>query len=373
MMETNPETSGTLAGMSERMSRYSLGRLHSSVVDIYRWWVQELMEIVPRRWRHWATPRLRVEASATELLVFNPQQQDPIDRVQLRDSPSHPVLQDEPASQCELVLSSDLGLATPITLPDAAEANLRNVVGFSLDRYTPFRETEVHFDVRITRRDRSNGKIDLMLYVVPRATLERLLEHLAALGLKAASVDIIDEQQEPPVRAGINLLPPVDGRVSAIRARINGALAITALLLLITVLAIPLYQRHQVVRGLEQEIEGLRTPVREAEQLREDVNRRTETLRIIMDKRNSSPPALDLLRELTRLTPDEAWAGQIEIKSGRLRITGEAVAGSELMQALSTSDYFTDPRFESPLTQNPRSGRERFVISLAIREQANAP
>lgn len=372
-METNSETSGTLADMSERMSRYSLGKLRASAVDKYRWWCQELMEMVPQRWRHWTAPRLRVEASTTELLVFNPPQQDPIDRVQLHDSPSHPVLQDEPVSLCEVVLSSDLGLATPITLPDAAEANLRNVVGFSMDRYTPFREAEVHYDVRITRRDRGNGKIDLMLYVVPRATVERLLEHLAAMGLKAASLDIIDEQQAPPVRAGVNLLPPVDGRVSAMRSRINGALAISALLLLITVLAIPLFQRHQVVRGLEQELEGLRLPVREAEQLRDDVNRRTETLRIILDKRNASPPALDLLRELTRLTPNEAWAGQIEIKSGRLRITGEAAAGSELMQALSTSDYFTDPRFESPLTQNPRSGRERFVISLAIKEQANAP
>jgi general secretion pathway protein L len=372
-METNAETSGILSDKSGRVARYSLERVRSRAADLYRWWWQELLQMVPVRWHHWTAPRLRVEASTSELLVFKPPQQAPIDRIQLCDAPSHMVMQDEPISHCELVLSSDLGLATPITLPDAAEANLRNVVGFSMDRYTPFREAEVHFDVRITRRDRSNSKIDLMLYVVPRATLERLLEHLAAMGLKAARVDIIDEQQQPSGRAGVNLLPPAEGKFPALRARLNGVLAITALLLLITVLVVPLYQRHQTMRGLEHELEALRLPVREAEQLREDVNRRSETLRIIMERRNSAPPALDLIRELTRLTPDEAWAGQLEIKSGRLRITGEATAGSELLQALTTSGYFTDPRFESPLTQNPKSGRERFVISLAIKERENAP
>lgn len=329
--------------------------------------------MVPAGWRQWAAPKLRVEATADELVVFNPPQVEPIDRISLHGPLSGSAAQDKPLSRCELVLSSDLGLATPVTLPDAAEANLRNVIGFSMDRYTPFREGEVYFDVRITRRDRSSSKIDLMLYVVPRAKLERLFEHLATMGLKAATVDMIDSQQEQPSRAGVNLLPSNNGPIPVMRARLNGALAITALLLLITALVIPLYQRHQTMRSLEQELEALRVPVRDAEQLREDVNQRSETLRIIMQRRNSSPPALELLRELTRLTPDEAWAGQIEIKGGRLRITGEATAGSELMQALTTSGYFSDPRFEAPLTQNPKSGRERFVISLAIKEHDDAP
>lgn len=371
-MESNAERGG-LEATSTGRHHQPWTRLRSAVEDLLRWWRQELVEMVPEHWRHWATPKVRVEATAEELRVFAPPQPTPIDCVEVRDTPAGGAPTDGPVSRCELVLDSGLGLATPISLPAAAEANLCNVVGFSMDRYTPFSEAEVYFDVRVTRRDRRNGRIEVMLYVVPRITLDRLLAQLATMGLAAASVDIFDAAQEPPVRAGVNLLPAANGTVPALRARFNAALAVTALLLFGATLLIPLYQRHQALRGLELELAALRTPVQEAERLREDVNRRRGALQAIMERRNGSPPALDLLRELTRLTPDEAWAGQLEMKQGRLRITGEAEAGSELMQALTTSQYFSDPRFEAPLTQNPKSGRERFVISLAIKERTDAP
>jgi len=240
-----------------------------------------------------------------------------------------------------------------------------------MDRYTPFNVHEVLFDVRVTQRDRKNRKIELMLYVVQHSTLKHMTDQLFAAGLKPSCVDIMDDQVNPPVRAGVNLLPTDNDRKSEVRARLNTMLVASALLLLVTAMSIPIYERHQTMRDLEQELATLRQPVREAEVLREDVTHRSNTLRIILERRNTKPPVLELLRELTRLTPDEAWAGQIEIKNGRLRITGEAKAGSELMQALTNSSYFVDPRFEAPLTQNPRSGSERYVISLAIKERSD--
>lgn len=368
-MDISSDSRGSSMTSAEGASRYSFVRLRAGVEDLWRWWSEELSAMVPARWRQWSLPKLRVEASASELLVFNPPQPAPIDRIQLSDTASGGAPPAGPFSRCELVLNSELGLAIPVTLPSAAETNLRNVIAYSLDRYTPFCEDEVHFDVRIIRRDRHNGKVELMLYVVQRATLERLMQQLVTVGLHAVTVDIIDAQQEPAVRAGVNLLQAESGQKPAVRARFNGVLAITALLLLLAVMLIPLYHSHQTIRELEHELDALRVPVQEAERLREDVNRRSDTLRIILQQRNAKPPALELLRELTRLTPDEAWAGQIEIKNGRLRVTGEAEAGSELMQALTVSGYFSDPRFEAPLTENPKSGRERFVISLGIKER----
>lgn len=371
-MESNAD-SGTQESASAGRLRSPWSRLRDATEDLLRWWRHELVGLVPVRWRHWAAPRLRVEATARELRVFAPPQVAPIDCVEVGDTPGSGRPADGPVSRCELVLDSELGLATPISLPAAAEANLCSVVGFSMDRYTPFSEAEVYFDARIARRDRRNGRIDVMLYVVPRATLDRVLTQLTSMGLAAASVDIIDGTQEQPLRSGVNLLPLATGPVPLLRARLNVMLAATALVLFFTSLLIPLYQRHQAVRALEVELATLRDPVHEAERLREDVDRRSGTLRTIIERRNGTPPALDLLRELTRLTPDEAWAGQLEIKQGRLRITGEAEAGSELMQALISSELFSDPRFEAPLTHNPKSGRERFVISLAIKERNDAP
>lgn len=372
-METDIDSGTTRAATAGSASPATWRRLLTGAEDLMRWWQQELLDMVPGQWRSWATPKLRVEATPTELLVFSPPKAEPIDRVAVNAPGAMPTAAQGPMSRCELVLSSEMGLAIPVTLPDAAESNLRGVIGFSMDRYTPFNEQEVHFDVHVLRRDRKAGKLDLMLYVVPRTTLQRVTEQLAAMGLAVSTVDFFVDQSDPPLRAGVNLLPAANGRSSAVRTRFNTLLAVSAFVLLAIAMAIPVYERHQTLRELEQELAALRLPVREAEQLREDVNRRSDTLRIILERRNASPPVLDMLRELTRLTPDEAWAGQIEIKNGRLRITGEAVAGSELMQALTASGYFVDPRFEAPLTQNPRSGRERFVISLAVKESPDEP
>lgn len=371
MMESNTDIGGHSAAPSQQAPHHGLRRMQGAAEDLVRWWQHELVEMVPPGWRQWATSRLRVEASASEMLVFLPPQQQPIDRIDLSGAPG--AAAQGAMSRCELVLAGELGLAVPITLPAAAEENLRSVIAFSLDRYTPFSEEEVYYGVRITKRDRRNGKLELMLYVVPRETLARLTRHLATLGLTATVVDIVDSQQEPPTRAGINLLPAESGQLPATRVRLNGMLTLVALLLLLAVLLIPLYQRHETIRAMELELQTLHLPVQEAQRLREDVRRRSETLRIILQRRNATPPALELLRELTRLTPDEAWAGQVEIRNGRLRLTGEAVAGSELMQALTSSSYFADPRFEAPLTQNPKSSRERFVISLAIKERSDEP
>lgn len=372
-MESNSDSSGahTVSGGSRR--RLSLASVHGTFRELMRWWRQELLGMIPSGWQHWSQPALRVEAGQGELRVFSPLQQQPIDRLSIAEEMPGSVAATSAMTHCELVLDSELGLVTPLTLPLAAEANLRNVINFSMDRYTPFHEDDVYYDLRITGRDREHDRLELMLYVVPRATLDAIVRRLAGAGIEVVSADIIDSMQEGVRPAGANLLPAKKGKGAVYQSRLNGALLLSSCVLLLAVVVIPLYQRDQAVRVMESEIEALRKPMQEAEIVRADVNRRSETLRIILQRRNAMPPVLDLLRELTRLTPDEAWAGQVEIKEGRLRLTGEASAGSELLQALTSSDYFADPRFEAPLTQNPKSGRERFVISLAIREQRNAP
>ncbi|HEY0721277.1 MAG TPA: PilN domain-containing protein [Gammaproteobacteria bacterium] len=370
--ETEREADAAPARLAGWMRRLSWGRGWSGAGELLRWWQGQLRAMVPAPLRVWGAPPLRVEASATELRLIPMPLQAPITVRPLNDTPGAQRHADD-HQRCELVLDAELGLAIPVTLPEAAEENLRRVIGFSMDRYTPFTEEEVYFDYRISQRDRARQRIELILHVVPRATLDRLVQHLADERLEVVSADIAMRGEEGSGRAGVNLLPLTRRSRSRQQARINMVLGISALVLLLAVAIIPLYQRHQQVHAMEVAIDGLRPQVHAAELSRADVTARSEMLRAIVQRRDATPPVLNVLRELTRLTPDEAWAGQVELKEGRIRLTGEASAGSELMEALTASDYFADPRFEAPLTQNPKSGRERFVLSVAIKESSHAP
>ncbi len=173
-------------------------------------------------------------------------------------------------------------------------------------------------------------------------------------------------------RAHIDMCPSEWRSETVGMTRIDRILALSALLLLLAVAAMPFVHRHQATARLESEITGLRTQVQQAESDRQDLVSRIERMNLIQQQTSAMPAVLDVLLELTRLMSDESWAGQVTIKSGRVRLSGEASAASELLAQLSNSSIFSDPRFEAPLTQNPKTGRERFVISLAIRENRDA-
>ncbi len=370
--ETEREVGAAPARLAAWLRRVSWGGGWSATRELLRWWQGELRAMVPAPLRVWGAPPLRVEATATELRLIPLPHQSPVTTLAMGDAP-RPRRSGE-QKRCEVVLDAALGLALPVFLPEAAEENLRRVLAFSMDRYTPFGEEEVYFDYRITQRDRARQRIELMLHVVPRPTLERVVQRLALEGIEVVSADIaLREDEAGQGRAGVNLLPLTQRNRSRHQARINSVLAASALVLLLAVAIIPLYQRHQQMHKMEAALDGLRVQVRAAEQSRADVTARSETLRAIVQRRDAAPPVINVLRELTRLTPDEAWAGQVELKERRIRLTGEASAGSELLEALTASDYFVDPRFEAPLTQNPKSGLERFVLSVALKEHSDAP
>ena len=52
-----------------------------------------------------------------------------------------------------------------VTMPAATEENLRQVLGFEMDRLTPLRADEVYFDYRVVSRDAAAGQIAVQLAV----------------------------------------------------------------------------------------------------------------------------------------------------------------------------------------------------------------
>jgi general secretion pathway protein L len=163
-----------------------------------------------------------------------------------------------------LVLQPEQVLRKKLSLPLAAEENLRQVIAFEMDRLTPFKVEQVYFDCRRARRDK---QLEVSLVVVPRATIDEPLRQLAVWGAQVAAVLVADEAAD-----GItwNLLPEGQrqkGRNTGL-LRLNIALASGAMVLLSVVLALPVWQKREALQALHPLLDKTHQQAVEAENLR---------------------------------------------------------------------------------------------------------
>src|SRR5690606_1146857 len=129
------------------------------------------------------------------------------------------------------LLSPAHGLRRRLSLPAAAADRLRDVVGFEIDRQTPFSAEAVVYDARVVGRREGDGQLDAELVVVPRQVLE---PQLTALGPLAGQLAGVDAAAADGVPVGVNLLPAERRRRHRDPWIVwNLALATTAVLLLL--------------------------------------------------------------------------------------------------------------------------------------------
>lgn len=77
-------------------------------------------------------------------------------------------------------------------------------------------------------------------------------------------------------------------------------------------------------------------------------------------------PRLDILLELTRLLPEDAWVDYMNVRKKRVRLRGEAKSALNLISILGKSSLFKDVRLDSSITKNRITGKERFYLSLEV-------
>lgn len=77
-----------------------------------------------------------------------------------------------------------------LEFPFAAKENLRQSLGYELEKYIPFSDEDVYFDFQIISEDKENGRLTLLLVVVKKQTLARFLEIPEVLHLGISGVEI---------------------------------------------------------------------------------------------------------------------------------------------------------------------------------------
>lgn len=337
-----------------------LQQVLSLIGAFFRWWSGELAALIPRPLRRLfrqGSERLLLEIDdgITKLYRLRGNRAELLDLSAKIQKPAG----------VTLVLPSNQLVTRETELPLAAEENLREVLGFEMDRLTPFSQAEVYYDFRIQERDSKRERIRLSVLLSPRRMIDALIAEAERRGFTVKAVDV--SAGETGKTLGVNLLPaPPVVRSSRLGQAVAAALTVTAALLLFLAIEIPLERKAEYSQALSQRVAEERGRVAALRKLEQEIAGLQNQGAALGDLKRGDNLTLALVDQVTRLLPDDAWLTQLSLAGDRLQLSGFSPASSKLLTTFEESPLFTETVFRAPVTQDPRLGLERFSLSLRV-------
>lgn len=254
------------------------------------------------------------------------------------------------------------GLAKTVSLPLAAEENLREVLEFEMERQTPFSADQVYFDWRLIERRPLEKELRLRLLVAPRDKVDGAARRLAGWGVRADALDI---DIDPPSATGLNLLPP-DLRPVRRAPAGTAVLAAAACGLALLALFSPFLQAWYRELRADAELDRIKPSVDRVLAQRVELDRLSGGLARVAQEKKQLPPATLVLEELSRIFPDTAWIGDLALGKGTLEISGASASAARLVSVIESSRLFEKVDFRTTVTRDPVSGQERFQFEVDL-------
>ena len=342
--------------------------LTRSISKFWSWWSAELIATLPAATREAiANTNKRVVVSMIDAeWVFtsgNNSRTETIARLPI-DATERPDVLPAQVSEFVFSLPTEKVLRRTLTLPLAAEENLREVLGFEMDRQTPFALHQVYYDYRITGRHTATNTITVDLVVSPRSIVDEFRTAMQKLDVPPDTVTTEDDNGEV---LPVNLLPvPMRPTRQFSIPRLNTLLMTAGIMLLVVALALPPLLHRSEIALLEDEISVAETLGQSGLELQRDVERITKTSEFLTEKKRSSVMVLQILEEVSRVLPDNTWLTRFDVNESEVQLQGQSTSAADLIQLLESSTLFKDARFRSPVVQVPRTDKERFHLSVQL-------
>ncbi len=99
--------------------------------------------------------------------------------VAIRQRPRRVILRPDPAAVLE----------RKVVLPLAAEHDVARVLRYEMDRLTPFTAEQVVWSASIERRDRTAGRLELCLSLLPKSLVQPVLTAMEDIGLRVSAIE----------------------------------------------------------------------------------------------------------------------------------------------------------------------------------------
>jgi len=262
-----------------------------------------------------------------------------------------------------LRLAAGVALQKRMSVPVSARQHLEGLLGFEMDRETPYARDEVYWDYAIRRQDRANNRLDVDLVIVPRSMVDPLTEAARRAGFDFNGIE---------VAAGVNQTTLIRlgerRRWQWLRSQKPlAAMAAAACVLAVGTIAVPFIRQQNAIADADAAVVALTDEAHEAAKLRQAVDQLANTLAYLKKERERTGSALEALAATTRALPDDTYLTSFNLRENRLTITGLSPSAAQLVGSLAQSRDFREPDFDSPVLQNDNDGLETFTISVTLK------
>ena len=265
-------------------------------------------------------------------------------------------------------------LRRTLTLPAAVEENLRQAVGYDLDRLTPFKADELYYDAVVAARDAARGTITADFAAVRRPLVDAAIAHANAWGAEVRSVSPDDPSAATVSR--LNLAP--DGaRIAPAPWKRWQFWVPIALLALVAGVAVvlPLWQKRDFAISVIHRAEAARQQALVSERLRTELERAASDYNFALERKHAWPPLVRVLETVTRVLPDDTWLTQLEVRTipkGKERdrelvMRGESGNAGRLIPVLEESGIVVQVAPRSPTTKIQPGPGEVFDLGAQLK------
>ncbi|MFL7963370.1 type II secretion system protein GspL [Pseudomonas kielensis] len=312
----------------------------------FTWWSSELLACVPSTWRH------RLSERNVSPIIHWPLQ-TPLDH--------------EADSAVALLLAADQVLLCQLQLPSQSAHDLRSVLAFELDKYTPFKVDQIYFDAW-SQASENQALLQISLVLVERNRLDAAVQSVEAQGLQVVSVDAMSEAGRP---YGIDLLPRRHRDIRATRLRhIKYALSVGIGLLVLLLMMTRVGNREKELIEMREQVVSLRTRAMEVDRMRKQLQERTEIEKALVLQDKQKQTSVAFLNELTNCVPTDTWLEQLEMHlDGSVTLSGLSRQSNLLPAELMRCAGLEKATFQGGIQPDRESGLERFNI-VAHRRKA---
>ena len=365
----NPVIDRQLARLRTRLAKTPLP-------GYFAWWGRQLVACLPARWRALVEERsesLLLDLRGDEMIVWRERADHASEYARIaRTLPSEAqgaefqrlrAVIDDPSVRTIFVIPAERVLQRTLSLPAAAEDNLRQVLAFEMDRQTPFKADQIYFDSRVLGRDASGRNLLVELVLLPRAQLD---QEIGALPAGASALDGVDAWRAAPggERRQINLLPQERrARRRDMRLPLNLGLIALAVVLLFVNMDESLTNRAAAVESMRAEVEKSNVDARQVAALRKTLADSVAGANFLSDKKRNSPLTVAVLDDLSRRLPEDTFLERLQIENGEIQLQGQAKEAAKLISLLGSSGCLGDPRLQGQIQPDARTGKERFQIT----------
>ncbi len=273
-----------------------------------------------------------------------------------------------------LLLPTAGGLRRPLILPAAAAERLHEVLGFEIERQTPFARADVLYAGRVLGV-RDDGQLQAELVVVPKARFDAAVGALGDVADWLCGVDLADADGRP---LGVNLLPPAQRFSRADPWRVwNLVLGMVAVLALLLGLAQVLANRLAAADALAAGVAERSAQARVVSEQRQRLVDAVEGGAYLQQQRNARPSVIEVVDELARRLPDGTYFEKVAIEGGQLTLIGLSNQAAALVGKLEGARQWRAPALSGALQPDPRTRGDRFTLVAqladgAAQERANA-